>query len=259
MTPPRVRRSLHAIREHAILRMRSRLENDGFPRVQMGLIVVLTGLGGLLASFLLLQAGMGSMALRYPAALGLAYLLFLLLLWLWLRTNTEDYGDLPDPGDLLPGNSGGGGTAPSPGGGGDFGGGGASGSFDAPEIAPPTPSNTLGPLGDVAEGAASADELAIPILAIALAIGLALASLYVVYLAPVLFAELLVDGVLSYSLYRHLRGVEAPHWFMTALRRTVLPFCLTGIFLAVVGWAIGVYAPGARTVGQALHSAASAR
>ena len=59
----------------------------GPQRVRMAAI----GLGGagLLASFLLLHsAGVGAMHLRYPAAVGCAYLAFLFLLWLigrWLR------------------------------------------------------------------------------------------------------------------------------------------------------------------------------
>lgn len=66
--------------------------------------------------------------------------------------------------------------------------------------------------GKAAESVGDADELAIPILVIVLAIGLAVASLYVVYIAPALFAELIVDGVLSYALFRHLRSEDSPLW-----------------------------------------------
>ncbi len=96
-------------------------------------------------------------------------------------------------------------------------------------------------------------ELAIPILVAVLAVGLALASLYVVYLAPALFAELLFDGVLSYGLYRHLRKADGRHWLETAFRRTVVPSLLTAIFLAIVGAGVTAYAPGAHTIGAALH------
>ena len=97
--------------------------------------------------------------------------------------------------------------------------------------------------------------MAIPLLAIGLAIGLAFASLYVVYLAPALFAELLFDGVLSYTLYRRLRNTDSSHWLSTAFRRTVLPFALTAVFVALVGAGLAAYAPGAQTLGQALHAA----
>ena len=57
--------------------LRQKLEADSYPRMQMGLIVALTGGMGLLCSFVLLRLGMHAMALRYPLALLGAYLFFL--------------------------------------------------------------------------------------------------------------------------------------------------------------------------------------
>ncbi len=99
-------RHLHLTRSHAIVRIRQRLGHDGFPRVQMSLIVGLTGAVGLLFSFFLLQLGVTSMALRNPLTLRLAYGVFLVLLWLWLRTKAEDYVDIPDLSGLVPRGSG---------------------------------------------------------------------------------------------------------------------------------------------------------
>jgi len=258
--------SARLTRSLVVLRLQRELEEGSWPRLQMSLIVALTGAAGLLFSFLLLRAGVEGMALRYPLALAGAYAVFLFLLWLWLRTQASDYGDVPDPTGLLPDPGGGGGSCEASlpmqaGGGGDFGGGGASASFDGPgsgwaggEASPPSSSSSS--IGD-AVGSFDAAELAIPLIAVALAVGLALASLYVVYVAPVLFAELLLDGALSYTLYRRLRaGDDSPHWFTTALRRTALPFALTAVFLAAVGWALSAYAPGARSLGEALHPVA---
>lgn len=216
----------------------------------MTLIVALTGATGLLASFILLRAGVDSMMVRYPLALVFAYLIFLLLLWLWLRTKPEDYLDVPDLSGL-PGRGSGDVSIPFRGGGGDFGGGGASGSFDGPADAGVSiPSSSI---SDAAGSIVDADEVAIPIVAVALAIGFAVASLYVIYIAPILFAELMVDGALSYALYRHLRSEDSPHWLATACRRTVLPFGATAVFLAIVGAAMSAYAPGARSVGEVMH------
>jgi hypothetical protein len=243
----------------AIVRLKRQLERESFPRIQMGFIVALTGAAGLLGSFVLLRAGVESMALRYPLALGLAYLLFLCLLWLWLRTKAEDYLDLPDLSGLVPGPLRSGSPAPSfpSGGGGDFGGAGASGSFDATDaVSVPEP---LSSLGDAAGSGFDADELAIPIVVIVLALGLAFASLYVVYLAPSLFAELLFDGALSYTLYRHLRSADRSHWLGTAFRRTALPFGLTALFLVAVGAAMAAYAPEARSIGEVIHHAGTRR
>ncbi|NDP48534.1 MAG: hypothetical protein GZ085_09145, partial [Sulfuriferula multivorans] len=100
-------RRFHLTRSHAILRIKRKLEQDAFPRVQMSLIVGLTGAAGLLFSYLMLETGITSMTLRYPLALLLAYGVFLVLLWLWLRTKAEDYVDIPDFSGGVPGRSGG--------------------------------------------------------------------------------------------------------------------------------------------------------
>jgi hypothetical protein len=245
--------NIHFTRSHAILHVQRRLEEESFPRIQMTLIVALTGATGLLASFLLLRLGVDSMVVRYPLALAFAYLVFLFLLWLWLRTKPQDYLDVPDISNL-PGRGSGDISMPFRGGGGEFGGGGASGSFDGPADLNAGVSAPSSSLSDAAGSIVDADEIAIPIVAVALAIGLAVACLYVIYIAPILFAELLVDGALSYALYRHLRAKDSSsHWLATACRRTVLPFGATAIFLAIVGAAMSAYAPGARSVGEVVH------
>ncbi|TDN56857.1 hypothetical protein [Azoarcus indigens] len=245
------------IRSKAVLRLQHRLEQNGWPRLQMALIVLLTGLAGLLCSFLMLLAGIDSMAVRYPLALGLAYGFFLFMLWLWLRNR----GDDPGFGDLVSGdfnwNPGSGGrlAAPRSGGGGDFAGGGASASFEAPAAVPlPAEADSGWSLGKGAASVADADELAIPLAVVVFCLGLMLASFYLIYLAPALFAELLFDGVLSYSLYRRLRrtGDDADHWLVTACRRTALPFLLTAVFLVLTGLAMEAWAPGARSIGEVL-------
>ncbi len=248
---PEVARSL------AIKRVRHRLIRNSAPRVHMALMVALTGGFGLLASFVALQIGLDSMTLRYPVALAMAYLFFLFLVWLWLRTNAEDYLDVPDLSPLTPGR-GPSGSVPEfkSGCGGDYGGGGASGSFDAPASAVHEGVSTpFESAGDAAGAIAEAEELAIPLIAIALAVGMALASLYVVYIAPVLLAEVLVDGALSYALFRYLRGQDPQHWLASTFRRTALPFLATAVFLSASGAAMAWYAPGASSVGQVMKQA----
>lgn len=257
-------RHIRVTRYHAILRVQQQLETKSFPRLQMALLVALTGAGGWLCSALLLHAGMHSMALRYPLAVGAAYGFFMLLLWLWLRTDSRDYIDLPSPNwngsgssrhcadatDLA--------TTPfKSGGGGDYAGGGASARLDGPAFDSPALSTTETPnlfsgLSDAAGSVSDADEIAIPLIAIVMAVGMALASLYVIYIAPVLFSELMFDGVLSYTLYRRLRTSDSPHWVQTAMRHTAVPFAVTALLLALVGGGLGLYAPGAHSLGQAL-------
>ena len=233
-----------------IRRLRQNLERDGFPRLQMFLLVSITGGAGFLASYLLLRFGLDTISLRYLAALGCAYAVFLFLLWLWLRTRADDYSDFPDISNLPSGRSGSGPEFSAKGG--DFGGGGASGRFDGAHEAVSSSPDFDAPVGEALDVISGADELALPLAALALLAAMLLSSLWVVYTAPVLFAELLVDGVLAASLYRRLRGLETRHWLETALRRTFWPFALTALVVAGGGWAMQLYAPEAHSIGQVI-------
>ena len=242
-----------------------KLEGDGYPRLQMFFLVMLTGAAGLAASFTLLHGGVDSMPARYPLSVGCAYLVFLFLLWLWLRTKAEDYVDgsfdIPLPSGSGDGSSVGIEHVPDfSAGGGNYGGGGASGSFQLDESLPsPSLPDVDIPGGDsvgeaVGEVIGGADEgavpLAIALLIAALAAVLLFATLYIVYLAPALFAELLVDGALSASLYRRMRGLQTRHWLESAVRRTLVPFAVTAISLGAIGYAFQWYAPQAHTLGE---------
>lgn len=241
-------------RHHAIRRIRGDLERDSFPRLQMFLLVTLTGATGFVASFILLHAGLVEMWLRYFASFGVAYLMFLFLLWLWLRTRAEDYTDIPDISGSPSSGSGSSGTCYM-GEGGEFGGGGASASFDAPSESTSAISDSVSSVGDSIGKVAEAEEFAIPLVVLILFGAMLFSSLFMIYSAPVLFAELLVDGVLSASLYRRLRGPETHHWLETALRRTALPFALTAAIVSASGWGMALYAPGAHSIGDVIsHS-----
>ena len=85
-----------------IQKIRSHLERDGLPRLQMSLLVALTGISGFAASYVLLHAGLTEMWLRYLASFAVAYLTFILLLWIWLRSSAADYADIPGPLRELP-------------------------------------------------------------------------------------------------------------------------------------------------------------
>lgn len=253
----------HQPRLKEIHRLRGRLERDGYPRLQMLLLVSITGAAGFLASYALLQAGFSEMWLRYLFAFGLAYAVFLLLLWVWLKTNAKDYGEIPNVIDFMPTPSRGGYSPHFSGKDGEFGGGGASGSFDHP-IGPPHLDDLSSPFDtESASGAldvvSGADELAIPLIALALVVGLLLSSLFVVYSAPILFAELLFDGVLAAGLYRRLRGLERRHWLESAVRRTFWPFMLTAVFIVAAGWGMERFAPGAQSIGDVMRPAKTVR
>lgn len=229
--------------------MRARLLRQGFPRIQMFILVSLTGLAGFGASVGMLTGGIDSMALRYTLAMGVAYIVFLLLLWVWLRTSAADYFDVPLQG--------GGPNARSPdgpddfvGGGGGFDGGGASGNVDFGVGDSGVEALAEKPLEVIAQ----AEEGAIPLAIILLALGIALSSLFVIWSAPLLFAEILVDALLAAGLYRRLRTLDPSHWMFAALRRTLLPFALTTLAIAGAGWGMQAYAPEARSLGEVLAS-----
>ena len=248
------RQRLHH-REALLQRVREHLQRDGFPRLQMALIVTLTGLLGLLASWGLLQAGLVSMKVRYPLAVGIAYLGFLGLLWAWLRTRADDWSDMPDLSGLVPHPTKVEAAPPISGEGGDFGGAGASASFDGTPTATAEPA--LPDLGDAASSVLETDELAAPFLMVmALAAGV-LAAAYAVYIAPTLLAELLLDGLLSVTLYRHLRHLETRHWLHTAFKRTLLPFGMAAVLMAGLGWGATLITPGAHSIGEAWQGQAA--
>lgn len=235
-------------RERDIARLRGKLERDSYPRLQMLLLVTLTGAAGFLASFLLLHAGLQAMWLRYPASIAVAYGVFLLLLWLWLRWRGE--GDISF--DLTP--SGRAADASFRGEGGSFDGGGASGNWESGD-------GIMDSVGDsgadtALEAAGSAEELLIPLAllaAICAALGAALFMMFsLVSSAPLLFAELLVDGLLSASLYRRLRGLDRAHWIEPAIRRTGMAFLAAALTVAVAGAGLALYAPGAHSLGEVI-------
>lgn len=236
----------------ALNHLRRTLEREGFPRLQMLLIVSITGAAGFLASYWMLRAGITGMSIRYPCAIGVSYAVFLVLLWLWLRTSAEDYTDVPDFSAFSPsscrnadssaGKSGSEGTCDEP----------APSSMALDDSLAYAIPDDGGVVGDALGAAAQAEELAVPLFVLMLVAALALSSLFIIYSAPALLAELLLDGVLAASLYRRLRRLETRHWLETAIRRTVVPFALTALVAAVSGWGMTIYVPEAHSIGDVM-------
>jgi len=72
-------------RKYAVERVKHLLQRHSSPRLQMSMMLFATALAGFFCSFLLLQLGMKSMAMRYTLAVVLAYAVFLSILRLWLH------------------------------------------------------------------------------------------------------------------------------------------------------------------------------
>lgn len=250
-------------RERIIRLVKSRLSRKGRPRLLVSLILLVTGLVGFLVSFSLLRSGMTRMWLRYPLAILFAYCVFLLLLRLWLflqRPRIPDIDDinldLPSVDINLPG-------SPSysegfqfSGGGGDAGGAGAGGSWGQGLFSSSSPSSSgsggssSASSGSGGGGGLDLDEGFFIIVAIVAIAGALIAILYVVYVAPALLAEILVDGVLVAGLYRKLKGVEQRHWLRAAVRQTILPALIAAMLFSVAGYALQRAAPKAHSIGE---------
>lgn len=246
-------------RTEIVRKLQVALERRGSPRADMALITAFTGASGFLVSFTLLRLGLERMWLRYLLALVAAYLVFFCLLRLWLhfRGRKLDSRDIPDLSDAafelpLPDSAG------LSGAGGAFGGGGASASFDGSRGVPASmarPPSSSAPDLD----ALDADEAAIPLLLVAALVGALLASLWAVYIAPSILAELLVDTALVGGLYHRLRRQSTGSWVVTALRSTALPFAATCLLFVLAGWFVQSRLPEARSIGEALRLLQSQR
>jgi FtsH-binding integral membrane protein len=267
-------------------RVRRLLLRHGMPRALMSLILAATGAAGFLVSFALLHLGVARMWLRYPIAVLVAYGLFLLLLRVWLHLQRHSWTDLlPDDLNLSNVDSMADACAHveerfSFGGAGDFGGGGAGGTWA--EGVRGTPSSTSdigthasgggvggvgggGKSGDIAGGILGGIDLDVDsegciffLLALALIVAGVLASLYVVYAAPTLLAELLVEGILLSGLYRGMKkGARQGDWLRAVVRRTWLPVLLTLTLFAAAGYLLQRAAPRARSLGEAFKAVSS--
>ena len=73
---------------------------------------------------------------------------------------------------------------------------------------------------------------------------------YVVYIAPALFAELLLDAGLAAGLYRRLASLERRSWLATALRRTAIPAASIAVLLGIGGQVMQAVYPEAVSIGR---------
>ncbi|HYO16255.1 MAG TPA: hypothetical protein VE685_23905 [Thermoanaerobaculia bacterium] len=233
-------------RPRAIHRMRERLLRRGMPRLLMSLLLAATGSAGFLFSFLLLQLGFDRMWIRYSLAVGLAYLVFLLLLRLWMgghrgrpRRRSSPFSRVADGAGAIEG---------------------LEGVGHAAEVIGKVPLRTRVHSLEAADSSGfdfdfdfsfDLEGLAGAIvLAMIAVVGAALfASLYVVWAAPTLLAEILVDGVLLAGFYRRLHDPGQPNWMIGAVRRTWVPVLVTALLFAVAGGILQAKYPEARSIG----------
>ncbi len=251
--PDRVISAPH--RRRLIGRLATHIERTENPRLAVLCALTAGGTLGFLTSAGLLTLGLTTPWIRYALASLGGYGVFLGLLRAWLSWRGND-GDDDVPLDQLVPDSVDGSVSPFSGGGG-FGGGGGSGDFGAAggsvggsDAIAEAPARAVGGglevLGDVDEGIVVVAPL---ILLGVLVVGLG-ATASVLYNAPVLFAEVLLDGAIATVVYRRLRRRSLDHWATGLLRRTWKPMLAVVTVLVGLGIAIPLLVPGADSIGD---------
>jgi hypothetical protein len=247
--------------------LRGFLLRRSHPRVEVAFMLVLTGVAGFLASALLLHAGVGSMVVRYPLAVLVAYGAFLLLLRGWIRgrlggrgRSVIDRSDLAEVVDVVPSGVARASTKAAESvfggfGGGRFGGGGAGGAFVAPDVLGSAASSTTKASASVVGEVLDSDDVWPIALVVGLVVAAAAGFALAVWAAPVLLAEVLLDAMLVGGIARRLRGIEPRHWTIGVLRRTCLPVLSIVVLLAGAGWLMQSRAPEAQSLGEFLAAA----
>jgi hypothetical protein len=216
------------------------------------IILGLTGVAAFLTSAVLLRFGVTQMVVRYPIAIAAAYGVFIMLIgfWLWLQRNDSDMLDAA--GEVLDHTDWGGGrqTISSSGGGGvNLAGMGAP---PVPPVSGGSGGGDGGPSFDIAGIDVDLDDAIWVVLAIVVLIAGLLAILYIVYIAPILLTEVLVDGLLAAGLYKTVKGVEGRgYWMTTVLRKTAIPAILALIFFSIAGFCVQKIEPDASSIGDA--------
>ncbi len=199
----------------------------------MFLLVLATGACGFLFSYALLHIGIGRMSLRYPIAVALAYIVFFGLLRCWLGSHLakEPFATPTDAADALD----------------------AALDWSAPLKGHSYGTHSGIDAGSKATSLLDWDEgILVGIALAALCAGL-VACAYVVWTAPALFAEILVDAAVMTGVYKKLKRTDGSFWVLGAFRRTWIPALLLAFFLGAAGMAMENIAPEAKSIGPVVH------
>ncbi len=231
-------------------------------RLHCALILVACFGAGLLATKLLLLAGIQAMWIRYAIALVVAYAVFLLGVRIWLRYAGFDVHVLPrrrdggyDAPDLLPDNV----AVRGPGdvfrgGGGRSGGGGASMHLDGGASEAKSPA-FLGASSSSSSGGGGfdLDDGLVLIALVAVALAVSGAVIYLIWAAPTILAEAAFAGLLSAGLVRSTRRIASGDWMTSVIGNTWVAFGVVSIL--AIGFAVyaqHVY-PDARTLADVVR------
>jgi hypothetical protein len=274
-------------REALVSELRDRLTRTGSPRLTILIVLTLSGGAAFLTSFAGLAAGIDSMAIRYALASIAGYLAFVLLIrcWIamrrgWAPDGDSDGGvsvDFPNPLDALDvadlagrGASRGARALESFAGGKSGGGGGGAAWISEPveraaaaSLHSSSSSASSSVAGDALESVGGSLDLddgafvVFVIIAILAALGGVLCLAYVIYIAPLLLAEVALDAALVSAVYRRLNKEDVGHWTGAVFRRTWIAAVILVLFMSIAGYAAQRLAPEARSIGGVFRALAS--
>jgi hypothetical protein len=271
-----------ATRDALVAELRRRLTADSYPRLTMLLVLSVAGGCAFLFSAISVRAGLVSMPVRYAVASVIGYAAFLggLRAWIgWERRRFVATAGGPSASlaeqppnrrrgkgvdlDWVPGVdlSGKGGAVEAPGlfSGGTSGGGGASEAWVPMPVVSDTGQSESAVSGvakagvDAASSVFDSDDLWWLIVALVAVFGALIAVVYVVYLAPVLLAEVAFDGAVVSTTYQRLRNQDLRSWEGDVLRRTWLPAIVVIVMMTLVGYALHRVAPEAHSIGAVVR------
>ncbi len=228
-------------RQQAVARLGAFLERWRTPRLQVVLLLVMSGGVGLALSFAMLRLGLAPMWLRYPlAGLG-SYAVFLALLRGWAARQLDE----PDQ------------------------------ALETQQDVSPTeePTERIGFLESYGKSPATADSGSrrrgwLDLLDLMASIGdasvgagllvmagivVVAALVIIVLIAPAILAEALLDAMLMAGLWRRLSRYGATQSLAGALRATYAPAAAVIVALGVAGLVLQLIVPGADSIGDVLR------
>ncbi len=248
-------------------RFRQRILRQYFVRFHMSLILAATTAMALIASKLMLAAGLHAVLLRYPLALAAAYLAFLGLTRLWVSyvligrpgrgvLAVLDNVSVDVPDISLPSSGGGNAFAF---GGGDSGGGGASSTWDfgggaaSAEISAPSSGGGGGSWFPSLDLDIDLDDGIWILVALAALVAVVFGTgLYLVYAAPGILPDVALDALLASCLTGAAKRAQREGWMESVWRSTRIPLLLILALTLALAYTVHHHCPGATKVMEAL-------
>jgi hypothetical protein len=250
-----------------------RIAHDYFVRFHMSVILAAVISSGVLASKCLMELGV-SLRFRYPIAVLVSYLVFLLLVrvWIWyvsvhaaagFQLANLNFGGGSGSGGSLGFGGGSGGSGSAGGfsgfGGGTSGGAGASSSWEGNDAAALVSHSSPAPSGshwfsglniDLGDD----DGWLVIVLLIALVGCIFGGGVYLVFAAPHILPEAACQVVLAGTLTR-VSKQEHHNWMAGVIWSTWIPFVLVLLMAGALGWEAHRYCPAAPRLIDVLHCA----